>query len=164
MRSDRNPYFFLKNSKNLAIKNLLQQAETLTPQEIQNLNIKPDVKKAMLFVSEFGQQQKSQHTAELLALKMSLIPPPPKTQYEIWVYNGANTFVATSKTGSIEVSEKSFFLKDQDKIFINHNWIIPKESKIKILASSMFHSFGGFDTLNILQKNQLDQKYNSTLR
>lgn len=165
MRSDRNPYFFLKKSKDPQIQQLLKDAETLCPHDIQKMNVKPDVKKAMMFIAEFGQKDKSQHTAELLADKMSQSSVPVSTiRKEIWQYQGSTIFVAVSHTSSIEVQPNSYFLKDQEKIFINHNWLRLQISREQILASSVFHSFGSFQDLNLLKKVQLEQKYSRTLQ
>lgn len=165
MRSDRNPYFFLKKSKDPSVQKLLKDAETLNVDTIQKMNVKPDVKKAMMFIAELGQQEKSQHTAELLAEKMvSLSQPMGNSLKEIWHYQGANVFVSVTPTSSIEVLTNSYFIKDQDKIFINHNWLRSQASQDQILCNSIFHSVGSFQDLNLLKKHQLEQKYSSSLQ
>ena len=165
MRSDRNPYYFLKKSKDPKIQHLLKEAETLKPQEILSMSLKPDVKKAMLFVAEFGQQEKSQHTAELLAEQMAKTSSPCENILkEIWQYQGPAVFVPVTSTSSIEILPNSYFIKDHKKIFINHNWLRLPASQKQIEASSAFHSLGSFQDLNVLKKLQLEQKYSNSLQ
>jgi len=165
MRSDRNPYFILKNSKDPVVKSWLGQAAELSHDEIQGLSIKPDVKKAMLFLKTFGDQNRSASNAELLAAKMmATTSNSAPTQKEIWQYKGASRWVRCGRT-SIEANEGDYFIKDQEKIFLKHNWIKSTEPSAQAMtAESVFVEMGDFNHLNHLTKTHLNQKYPNLLR
>lgn len=162
MRSDRNPYFFLKKSKDAKIKEWLSKAETMSIEEIECLSIKPDVKKAMLFISEFGHQEKVMSTAELFADKMQKIHSNNNGLhiFDIFEYTGPDVFVKC-KTGShILINAGDNFIKDLSKVFIKHNWIdITEESNSIINSYSKAAGVGTFDDLNKKIQSVINKKY-----
>jgi len=165
MRSDRNPYFILKNSKDPVVKSWLSKADEMSHTEIQGLPIKPDLKKAMLFLKTFGDQNRSASTAELLATKMMATASDCSSeQKEIWQYQGSTIWVRCGRT-SIETNAGDYFIKDQEKIFLKHNWIQSAEpSAQSVIAESVFVEFGDFTQLNHLTKMHLLRKYPNLLR
>lgn len=165
MRSDRNPYFILKNSKNPEVQHWLQKANFLSLAEISNLQLKPDLKKAMVFLKTFGDQAKSASTAELLASKMcpqAVIVDAVRK--EIWQYKGPSCWVRCGRT-SIEVNPDEYYIKDQEKIFLKHSWIPTSESSAQLVTSqSTFCCMGDFSQLNSMINSAINLKYNRSLR
>jgi hypothetical protein len=160
MRSDRNPYFFLKKSKDPKIQNMLKMAETLTVAEIQKLDTKPDIRRAMLYVKSIGEQEKSQHLAETLADVMQQKSKPVGSQeFPIWRYQGVSCWVPTHKS-SILVEPNEYFLRKQDKIFINHNWVTVSAAG-SLLQHAVFVQNGTFERLNILKQTVIQQRHSS---
>lgn len=162
MRSDRNPYFFLKNSKDAKIKEWLSKAETMSIEEIESLSIKPDVKKAMLFISEFGHQERGLTMAELFADKMQKMQPKNNGPhlFDICEYTGPDVFVKC-KTGShILINAGDIFIRHLSKVFIKHNWIDTTEESNSIINSySKSSGVGTFDDLNKRIQSALNKKY-----
>ena len=146
MRSDRNPYFLLKKSKNPEVQRLLSIAHTLTPEEILKATPKPDLQKAMLFVKEFGDQNRSATVAEIVADKMAKSSLPSLTPtFEVWQYYGESHPAKCERSGYIDILSGNLFMRDKNRIFIQHNWCILspeilKNSK-KIASDKTHHDF-----------------------
>ena len=125
MRSDRNPYFFLKNSKNPQIQQLLQDAPSMSAAEIAALNIKPDVKKAMQFVHTLGDQTRSNTTAELLAEKMISAhnsTDHSRPTYDILLYTGADCEIQLRARNWLLMRGSFLFMTQGTRMFVSHNW------------------------------------------
>ncbi len=164
MRSDRNPYFFLKNSRDPKLQELFAQAETMTQGEINSLSIKPDWKKALLFLNSLGHQTKSATNAEVLADRMTAIPAPSAKTFEIWQYQGTGEWLLCNRT-SIEIACGDYFLKDQEKIYCNNNWIdLNRNANVPVMQDSVFVEIGTAQTLSQKRSDALRQKYPTSLR
>lgn len=159
MRSDRNPYFLLKKSKNPVIAQLLKDAETLPVAEIEKMSVKPDVKRAMLFVSRMGSQEKSNTTANLLADQMvSNSQPQDSQQFPMWQYLGEAKFVNCVGNGSVQIQPKDVFIQQQNQIFVQHIWC---QLDHDILRQSQLLGEGTFSDLNIKIQEVLKERYHS---
>lgn len=157
MRSDRNPYFFLKKSRDPQVQQWLAQAEGMTSQQIEALNIKPDVKKAMLFVNRMGHQTRSATTAELLADHMQPVTTTSQPM-QFHEYVGESVWVNVSARGQIQVEPGTLFALHADRIFIHHNWIALKNNE-KILEYSQNIGQGTPTDLNRLIQNKLNNTH-----
>jgi hypothetical protein len=134
------------------VQRLLKQAEHMTATEIHSLAIKPDWKKAMLFVQQMEQQETSQTNAELLA-DLMCVKPAPLNLFDIWQYHGSACWLLCN-TSSIELRCGEYFLKNHNKIFCDHNWInLQKNKHASVMSNSKFVQKG--TPLDLLQlKNQ----------
>lgn len=161
MRSDRSPYFFLKKSKDPKVQCLLAKAENMSVKDVDELvDIKPDLKKAMLFIAQFGEQTRSVTSAELIATQMQNLHKNtngPHT-FDIFQFNGIDFFARCETGGLILIKTGTPFILDGDKIFIIHNWIDSKIIENKhILAQSKKISNGTFNDLNIIIQDLLNK-------
>jgi hypothetical protein len=157
MRSDRNPYFFLKKSRDPGVQALLSEANLMSETEIQALKIKPDLKKAMLFVKQFGDQVRTNTTAELIAEEMSRRSVPTlQDTHEIWQYQGRDFLARSVRRGWIDIQPHDLFIRDRDRMFVRHNWcwFEPCVQKQSHLVTE-----GSFQTLNQLIKLGLQKKW-----
>lgn len=160
MRSDRNPYFFLKKSRDPQVQQWLAQAANMTVEQIQSLNIKPDVKKAMLFVNVMGAQTRSQTTADLMADRMQAVSGTTTGLMQLCEYTGAQIWVSTGRS-QICVDTGTLFAVHQDRIFIHHNWI-PLKANEKILQYSQNMGEGTQTDLNAMIQNKLNSTHLQT--
>jgi hypothetical protein len=155
MRSDRSPYFFLKKSKDPKVQDLLAKAANMSVKEVDKLvDIKPDLKKAMLFIAQFGEQSKSATSADLIATQMQQLHKNtngPHT-FDIFQFNGGDFFAKCETGSSILITTGTPFILDGFKIFIVHNWIDSKTTD-HILSQSKKISNGTFNDLNIIIQN-----------
>lgn len=109
----------------------------MSVQEIDALEIKSDLKRAMKFVSQLGHQSKSQHTAEILAAQMINNTEQSRLPiYELWRYDQEFTVHVTNKS-SITISGPFVFLKDKNKAFVAHVWV-----DLNLLTNSQLLSKG----------------------
>ena len=162
MRSDRNPYFFLKKSKDTKVKEWLAKAEMMAIDEIEKLSIKPDLKKAMLFVATLGHQTRCTTTAELFADKMQAAQPKNNGPhvFDIFEYTGPDVFVKCMTGSHILINSGDMFIKDLQKVFIKHNWVsLTESSNFVINAYSKSSGAGTFDDLNKRIQLSLNARY-----
>ena len=162
MRSDRNPYFFLKKSKDSKVKEWLEKAENMGIEEIESLSLNPDLKKAMLFVATLGHQDRCTTTAELFADKMQAIQPKSNGPhlYDIFEYTGPDVFVKCVTGSHILINTGDMFIKDLQKVFIKHNWVNLMEASNSVINSySRVSGEGTFDDLNKRIQLALNSKY-----
>lgn len=152
MRSDRNPYFILKASNKPHIQEWLSKARSLTIPEIQKLEIKPDLKKAMLFVSEQHAHTISSGIAAQLADQMQNNSQPYQQIFKIHQYMGSNRYAQINSHNSIEITANLFWgINDQNKIFACHCWLNPQMNPW-LLEDSALHSEGTATTINMLNQ------------
>lgn len=157
MRSDRNPYFLYKKSRDPLIQQLLKDAETLSISQIEKMSVKPDVKRAMLFVAQLGHQTKSDTTANLLAEKMiegsTAVAPD---SWPIWQYLGEAKFAKCVSNGSVQIQCNDVFIQKQNQLFIQHIWCHIDHD---ILSQSQSLGMGTFENLNVKIQEILNQRY-----
>jgi len=160
MRSDRNPYFLYKNHKDPKIRELLAQAPHMTLEEIQSCVCKPDVKKAMLFVKQFGDQDKSVSTANLIADRMPIVIQMPQLlQGEIYSYDGPTIHVKIRTQGRTQHMwevHKDMFLHQNGLIWLNHTWCEPTAD---LWAYSHKLCDGDLHMFNQILHNHVNQKH-----
>ena len=162
MRSDRNPYFFLKKSKDSKVKEWLEKAENMGIEEIESLSLKPDLKKAMLFVATLGHQDRCTTTAELFADKMQAMQPKSNGPhlYDIFEYTGPDIFVKCMTGSHILINTGDLFIKDLQKVFIKHNWVNLIDAANSVINShSRASGEGTFDDLNKRIQSTLNSRY-----
>ena len=134
MRSDRNPYFFLKKSKDPHVQHMLSEAPHMSMAQIDALKVKPDLRKAMHFVRVFGAPERSQTVADLSAhIMQQNHKPPPDPLGTVYEYVGPPHELKIHTQGS-RIShtwhmEHDVFLLLQDRIWFNHTWCAAPEPK-----------------------------------
>lgn len=161
MRSDRNPYFLLRNSKDARVKQLLAQAEHMTSQEIMALEVKPDVKKAMLFVATVGQVAKSVTTAEALADRMQTAHVSKSAQYEIYKYVGMEQVITTPNKNQLIIAAPFVFMKQNNRIFVSHNWLnLSDGNNHQIMNQCHLVGLGDSILYNKLTQDLIRQRHN----
>jgi hypothetical protein len=177
MRSDRNPYFLLKNSKSQEVQTLLASAPDMTASQIKELKVKPDVKKAMLFVKEFGvsspatpeklknssanaapkNKHKSMTTADIIAERMIANSKPVLSpEHEIWQYDGAPQFVKCVSSGWLNLDYSNLYIRDGNRIFLHHVWCFATPD---IIRTSTKIAVGNQADLNRLIQQHLNQRF-----
>ena len=163
MRSDRSPYFLYKNHKDPKIRELLSQAAHMQVSEIHALTCKPDLKKAMLFVKQFGDQEKSQTVSNLIADQMLAIKTesPPLPTGDIYLYTGDQIMVPIiPRPGSLLqqswLVQNDVFLAATDRIWINHSWCY---SVSELWSHSHKLGSGDLNTYNKILYTHLNQKH-----
>lgn len=157
MRSDRNPYFLLRKSRDPAVQQYLEQAATMTVEQIGSLQIKPDLRKAMLFVNEFGHVTKSDTVANIVADRAT-VTKQQLPQYEICHYQGPLTELKVRKTALL--LDDFLFLKDCNRIFASHNWFdLNEHNNRSVLAHSKTVGIGDQHMYNRMIQDHLKQKY-----
>ena len=157
MRSDRNPYFFLKKSQDPRVQEWLAQAAEMTGEEIQALSIKPDLKKAMMFVLAFGQQKKSDTTANFIAdIMAARSNNPPPDSSEFWEYRGDERFVRCLSNGWVNLPTGTLFMRDQTRMFAQHIWC---DLSSEIWAASVRAGQGTHSDFNRLEQERLQARH-----
>jgi hypothetical protein len=160
MRSDRSPYFLYKNHKDPKIRELLAQAQHMQVAEIQALTCKPDLKKAMLFVKQFGDQDKSVSTANLIADRMPVIIHTPQLpQGEIYSYDGPTIHLKIRTQGRTQHMwevHKEVFLHQNGRVWLNHSWCDPTP---ELWCHSKKLCDGDLNTYNQILHNHVNQKH-----
>ena len=163
MRSDRNPYFLYKNHKDPKIRVLLNQAPNMTDQEIDACVVKPDLRKAMKFVKQFGHQDKSESVSNLVADKMLMIQTisPPLPTGDIYLYTGPQIVVPIiPRPGALLKQswqvQNDVFLHVSNKIWINHSWCAPPA---ELWSDSQKIGSGDLNTYNQILHNHVNQKH-----
>jgi hypothetical protein len=128
--------------------------------EIQSLTCKPDLKKAMLFVKQFGHQDRSVHTAELIADTLTVkhhVPTLP--QGVIYVYDGPTTHVKIHTQGSMQHQWQvthDVFLSVGDRVWLNHTWCTPTQD---LWSYSRKLADGDLNTYNQILHTHVNQKH-----
>lgn len=163
MRSDRNPYFILRKSKNAHVQHWLHEAAHMTIPQIEQTDVKPDLKKAMLFVATFGAQTRSAHTAEIMADLMTknheCVRP---SQWELWQYDQESFPIKCKGNNWIILNTPFVFLKDQHRAFVGHVWVNLKDSENQQLMNGAQQIGMGDHSVYNKITNQLIQKRHST--
>lgn len=163
MRSDRSPYFLYKNHKDPKIRALIDQAPHMTHEEIDACVTKPDVKKAMRFVKQFGHQDKSQTVGNLVADQMLQIKTisPQLPEGDIYLYSGPQIVVPIiprpgSQLKQSWLVQNDVFLHVCNKIWINHSWCAHTP---ELWSHSNKIGTGDLNTYNRMLYNHLNQKH-----
>lgn len=160
MRSDRNPYFLYKNHKDPKVRALLDEAPNMTVVEIQACVCKPDLKKAMLFVKQFGALEKSVSTAQLIADKMNIqVRAPTWKTGEIYLYDGPDLFVNIRTRGRMKHSwhmTKDVFMYQDGAIWLNHTWC---DAPPELWSYSRKLCDGDLNTYNQILHNHVNQQH-----
>lgn len=158
MRSERNPYFLLKRSRDPRVQHYLALATTASHDDIEALEIKKDLKRAMHFVRRFGKDAVNQTTANLIADRAQESTPIPQ-QYPIYHYQGDTVSLSLPRGNSL-VSDDFLFLLDEQRIFAQHNWIdLSGPGNSQILLSSKRVGFGDQHQYNRMIQDHLSKKY-----
>jgi hypothetical protein len=124
LRSDRNPYFFLRKSKNPHVQHWLGEAAHMTLEQITALQVKSDLKRAMLFVHTLGHQSRSASTAELIADHMSAkVSQSTLPMYELWQFDQESFEITCGDRKHMILNSPFVFLKNQDQLFVGHVWV-----------------------------------------
>ena len=128
--------------------------------EIQALQVKPDLKKAMLFVKQFGDQPKSVHTAELIADRMNMkVETNPSPMGSIYEYRGPQIQVPIITPGRSQhywqVAHEVFWT-DGERIWLNHSWCMPTSD---LWSYSRKLCDGVLNSYNQVLYNHMNQKH-----
>lgn len=161
MRSERNPYFLLKRSRDPRVQHYLAMAVTASHDEIEALEIKKDLKRAMHFVRRFGKDAANQTAANLIADRAQVCTPTCQ-QYPIYHYQGTTVALNLPRGNSL-LSDDFLFLLDHNRIFAQHNWIdLDRQGNEKVLLSSKRVGFGDQHQYNRMIQDHLSKKYGHT--
>ena len=125
----------------------------MTRDEIQKLEIKPDLRKAMLYVLEQEHVAESNSVAEKLADRMQEGKAHQEYQLRIYRYNGMDCMVRLPSGHSVDLRTGVCFGVQGDSAFINHNWCKLKDN-MDVLPNSTFQEVGSPTRLN--QMNQMN--------
>lgn len=155
MRSDRHPYFLLRASKKPQVLEWLIRAENMTVEQVDQLNIKPDLKKAMCYVVEQKQFQQSDQKAQRLADLMMQNDQPHQQEFQIYRYQGPTTFAQTTTQTQLEIPQGIFWGLYNNQMFINHCWINLQDNW-DIFSLSVFNSVGIASTINFFNSNKYE--------
>lgn len=153
MRSDRNPYYILVASKKPEIQQWLERAPSMSEEQIQTLVLKPDLKKAMLYMLARSQQQNTAKLAETLADTMNLGFSPHQQVFEIYQYHGNTRWFDVSARSSMEIKPLTFWGLCGDQMFVNHCFV-KKQDNTWLLVDSKWHVTGTSSTINHLNANK----------
>jgi hypothetical protein len=159
MRSDRNPWFILKKSRDPRIQEWLSKAPGLSEREILGLNIKPDLKRAMIFAKKQVEQEKSQKIADIIAEQMiaQSVESAPKV-LAIHQYTGPDAWIKTNTRSELLISHGSYFWLDTNAMFVSHIWCPAQQT---IIQNSVFLTYGTQRDLNIHIQKQLEKRSHS---
>jgi hypothetical protein len=158
MRSDRNPYFLLKKSKDPRVQQHLLMAENMSHQQIDQLPIKPDLKKAMHFVRQFGRMDRSVSTADLI-VERATVAAQALPSYPIYHYQGPTVELFLNKKNSLIIDD-FLFLRDADRIFVSHNWIdLELANNRCVLDRSVPIGIGDQQVYNQMTQQHLQRKH-----
>jgi hypothetical protein len=123
MRSEKNPWFLLRNSKNPDIQAWLKKAETMSKEEILALQIKKDVQRAMLYVQQQKDNVASQGVAESLAdLMQANHKSQTESVYPIYRYNDTSTFFTTERNTQVNIECGDPWILDNNRAYVNSSW------------------------------------------
>ena len=161
MRSDRSPYFLYKNHKDPVIRELLDRAAQMTDQEIDACVTKPDVKKAMRFVKQFGHQDRSAAVKDIVADRMQASFTPVIVAIgDIYLYKGPVLELPIKTTGRrlkhSWMVQDDVFMHVNGQIWINHTWCDPVDL---LWSYSEKMGTGDLNTYNQIVHNYLNQKH-----
>jgi hypothetical protein len=124
MRSDRNPYYLVRKSKDPQVQAWLSEAAHMTDHQIHTLPCKPDVKKALMFAKHLQPGVRSQTTAELLADRMnSHVHPHVAHQHELWQYDGEACWIKCAARQHMQLVPPFVFLKNQNQAYVGRVWV-----------------------------------------
>lgn len=132
----------------------LAQATELSVDQIQALNIKPDLKRAMLFVCELGHSERSVTTAELLAeIMIKNSQPTSSVLCELWQYDGVEFPIKCKGSNWITLMTPFVFLKKSHMAFVGHNWVnLQEDQNLKLIQNGS--QIGMADQIMYNQKTQ----------
>lgn len=130
----------------------LDKANTMTRDEIIQLAVKPDIKKAMLYVVEQQHSNTQNGLAEQLADLMMAAHAPRDHKLEIHRYMGMGTNLVLPSGHRIDVPTGICFGKLADKLFVSNNWC-NLNANMEFMDDSVFLETGTPTRLN--QLNQL---------
>lgn len=154
MRSDRNPYHILSKSKNAQVQAWLAKAHHMTESEINSLSIKPDLKKAMLYLVIQGRNSSASSAAEQFADKMQQAHAPQVLCMDIYRYMGQTTFIPVTHMSKIEIKAHQFFGFMNNQTFVNHCWS-PLSMNPWLISQSVFECQADATHLNRLNQDRL---------
>ena len=126
--------------------------------DIRALNIKPDLKRAMLHVAGMRSQAASAVAAESLADLMQQAHVPSPTLLAIWQYKGGTEWLTQSATTSIDIKSGCYFGVQSDRAFVNNCWI-PLAQNTMLLRDSTYVEDGDATRLNILNSQRRNKEY-----
>lgn len=141
----------------------LREAVHMTIPQIEQTDVKPDLKKAMQFVVTFGTPTRSAHTAEILAdLMTQQHVPAAGRMCELWQYDQESFPIKCKGSNWIILNTPFVFLKDQHQAFVGHVWVNLKDSENQqLIKGAQQIGMGDHSVYNKIT-NQLIQKRHST--
>lgn len=157
MRSEKNPYFLLRKSKNPQIQEWLKKAETMSIEEITTLKIKPDLQRAMLYIQQQKHDAISQNIAMMLADQMQENNPIIDRVYSLWTYNGPSTFFITQNESQVNIENGDPWLKDSDRAYVNSTWGCISANQFLVNSSSIGN--GTFSDLPRLKREAIMKRH-----
>jgi hypothetical protein len=154
MRSDKNPYHFLIKSKNAQVQMWLEKASHMSKADILLVNVKPDLKKAMLYLADMQTQQASAGVAESIATQMAQAHAPSTIQLQIYEYLGSTMFIPVSHMSQMEIKQGQFFAVRENRTFVSNCWS-PMHMNPLLLSQSKFICQADATKLNQLNQQRL---------
>ena len=152
------PSQLLLVSKKQHIKDLVSKSESLSIEEIKNLNEKPWIIQGLIEIKEFGKNKGT--GAELIANKMQ------KFQWKtnniisgmIYSYHGEAKWFKTGKSELLFETGWNWIKLACDKIYTSSNIILLNEKTVdEITSSSHYIKFGDIDSLKDIERDRVSK-------
>lgn len=126
----------------------------MSESDIQAVNVKPDLKKAMLYLVKLKAEQSATSAAEALASQMAQAHAPKSILLNIYEYLGDTTFISVSHISQIEIKHGQFFGHLDLKTFVSNCWS-PMSMNPQLLNQSKFICQADATRLNQLNQQRL---------
>lgn len=132
----------------------LEKARDMSRADIQAVTVKPDLKKAMLYVSDMQTAQASAGVAESIAAQMAQAHAPIIIQLQIYEYLGETKFIPVTHMSQMEIKQGQFFGVRENKTFVSNCWS-PQSMNPLLLSQSKFICQADATRLNQLNQQRL---------
>lgn len=134
----------------------LEKAHHMTKADIQSVNVKPDLKKAMLYLVDLKTQQESASAAEDIASQMAAAHAPQSILLHIHEYMGPTMLIPVSHMSQIEIKQGQFFGVRDNQTFVSNCWS-PMSMNPQLLDKSKLICQADATKLNQLNQQRLEK-------
>jgi len=157
MRSLYGPDQLLLASKKPRIKALIEQAKSMSDEEIRSLSEKPDVIKGLLLIKKFG-THKGTIAEKIAELMQQNFNPPSLEIFKIYQYTGETRWIKSGKT-FLEMKEGWYWGKLQNnKIIVSSNQLSMSDSDRNFIEQhSTYIKSGTLYDMGDLEKSRLSK-------
>lgn len=132
----------------------LEKAHHMSKADIQSANVKPDLKKAMLYLADMQTEQASVSVAESIAAQMAQAHAPITIQLQIYEYMGNTMFIPVTHMSQMEIKQGQFFGVQENRTFVSNCWS-PMSMNPLLLGQSKFICQADATKLNQLNQQRL---------